>query len=102
MNKVIRLVKCVFGLISGYFLIPVLYLGFMLATNSTKGWNVKNEDGLLFVPIGIILLIISLLIVINYIICLFSAVKNKNRLGYLFFSSYFLGIIVYLVNWFFS
>ena len=28
MNKVIKLVKCVFSLISGYLLIPVLYLGF--------------------------------------------------------------------------
>ena len=41
MNKVIKLVKCVFSLISGYLLIPVLYLGFILATNSAKGWDVK-------------------------------------------------------------
>lgn len=102
MNKVIKLVKCVFSLISGYLLIPVLYLGFILATNSAKGWDVKNADGLLFVPIGIIFLIISLLNVFAYIICLFSAIKNKNRSRYLFVSLNLLGIIFYLLTWCFS
>lgn len=102
MNNVIKLVKCVFGLISGYLLIPGVYLGFILATNSAKGWNVQNDDGLLFIPIGIILLILSLLIIIAHIACLLSAIKNKNRTRYLFFGLHLLGIIIYLINWFFS
>ena len=102
MNKVIKLVKCVFSLISGYLLIPGLCFGFIVATNSTKGWNVENNDGLLFVPIGIMFLIISLLVVIVHIIYLFSAIKNKNHARYLFVSLNLLGIIFYLVTWCFS
>ena len=102
MNKVIKLVKCVFGLISGYFLIPVSYLGFILATNSTKGWNVKNDDGLLFIPVGIFFLIMSLVNSIAHCICLFYAIKNKNHSKYLFVSLHLLGVIVYLITWYFS
>ena len=102
MNMLTKLFKCAFGLISGYLLIPGSYLGVILATNSSKGWNVKNDDGLIFVPIGIILLIISLLIIIAHTGCLFSAIKNKNRTKFLFAGLYLLGIIVYLLNWYFG
>ena len=102
MNNVIKLIKCVFGLISGYLLIPGVYLGFILATNSAKGWNIQNDDGLLFIPIGVLLLILLLLIIIAYITCLFSAIKKKKRVGYIFFGLHLLGIIIYLIDWFFS
>ena len=37
MNKIINLAICAFSLVSGYLLIPSLYFGFVVATNSTKG-----------------------------------------------------------------
>lgn len=98
MNKIISLAICAFSLVSGYLLIPSLYFGFVVATNSTKGWNVKNDDGLLFIPLGVILLIVSLLVVIGHIICL---IKSKKREKYLFFGLHLFGIIVYLIHWYF-
>lgn len=99
MNNIIKYIKGLFSLVLGYLLIPGLYLGFILSTNSTKGWNVKNGDGALFIPIGIIILITSFLVIISHIICLFSAIKNKNRTKYIFFSFYLFGIVLYLIDW---
>jgi len=85
----------------GYIFIPLLYLGFILATNSSKGWTVKNDDGLLFVPIGMIILIISLLIISIYIIRLLSAIKHKNHTNILFGFLYLFGVVLYLTTWLF-
>lgn len=48
--------KCLINLALGYFLIPVSLLGIALVTNSSEWWNIKNADGALFVPLGVIML----------------------------------------------
>lgn len=97
MKKFIKVIKSMFSLIAGYFLIPSSYLGFILATNSSKGWNVQNNDGLLFIPVGILILILTLLIFSAHIFCfLFSTIKNRKLS---FDGLYLLGIIFYLITW---
>lgn len=98
-NKVIKLIKAVLNLASGYLLIPITDLGFVLATNSLKGWGVRDDDGELFVPLGIVLLIISIAIIVTCIVRLIFAIKKKNGKDYLFVGLHFLGIIIFLICW---
>ena len=98
-QKVINFVKYTLSLIFGFFLTPGLYLGFILATNSAKGWNVQNEDGALFIPIGILFVVVSLLIIIACVVGLLDAIKNKNSARYLPVSMTFLGVLGYIIVW---
>ncbi len=43
----------------GFLFQVVCRLGFLLATNSSKGWDVANPDADMFIPFGIILLILA-------------------------------------------
>lgn len=99
MNKFLKLIKAMFSLVLGYFLIPIIILGFILATNSSKGWHIENEDGAVLIPLGIVLLIISFAISFTCVFCLVSAIRKKSRESYLFIGLHLLGIIAYLINW---
>lgn len=98
MKTIVKVFKCISSFVLGYLLVPNLLLGFILATNSSKGWNVANEDGKLFIPLGIIILAVSLFAIGAYIFCLVTAIINKNFSRYLFFGFYALGIIIYLIQ----
>ncbi len=56
------------GLIAGYLLIPLAGLGFILSTNSSKGWDVTDDDGIMFIPFGIILLVCAIAILVFYLL----------------------------------
>lgn len=45
----------------GVFFIPLSLFGLMIATNSSKGWNISDPDGKLFIPVGIFVLIFAVL-----------------------------------------
>lgn len=45
----------------GVFFIPLSLFGLMIATNSSKGWNISDPDGKLFIPVGIFVLILAVL-----------------------------------------
>lgn len=85
----------------GYLTIPGLLIGFLLATNSSKGWGVENKDGQIFIPLGILLLIVFVLLVI---IKLFKSVKRiKNRSDNFYFryiqnNLFFVGMMIYLIH----
>lgn len=99
MNKFIKLIKATFSPVSGYFLIPIIILGFILATNSSKGWHIENEDGAVLIPLGIVLLIIAFAMVFTFVFCSVSTIRKKNHESYLFIGLHVLGIIAYLINW---
>lgn len=58
MKKILLVLKNILWTVIGFFFIPFSVLGFLLATNTTKGIGVYNEDGKLFIPVGILLLTI--------------------------------------------
>lgn len=43
------------------FFISLSLFGLMIATNSSKGWNISDPDGKLFISVGIIFLILAFL-----------------------------------------
>ena len=97
MEKLLKGIKYVSNLVAGYFLIPAAYLGFLLATNSSKGWNVQNKDGLLFVPIGVLLLIAAVLTVGLQVANTFFLKKKFSK--HLSIAFYAAGIVAYLLHW---
>mgnify|MGYP000011809652 FL=1 len=99
MNKIFKLIKATLSFVSGYFLLPMIMLGFILATNSSKGWQINNEDGLVLIPLGIVFLIIAFAIAFTCVFCSVSAIRKKSHESYLFIGLHLLGIIAYLINW---
>lgn len=89
------------GILSGYLLIPLVGLGVILITNSSKGWGVTDKDGIMFIPFGIILLLCAITILVLYLLG-FRMKKDKK------FSTYIkrritnvcflLGIVAYLIT----
>ena len=69
----------------GVFFIPLSLFGLMIATNSSKGWNVSDPDGELFIPVGIIALILAVLWLA------FTVIRMISR-KFKFFEPVFFGI----------
>lgn len=77
MKKISAILKYIFNLIVGLLSIPMTFLGYILMTNSSKGSNVQNDDGLLFIPLGILILLVSLAVLIFNII--YPVLQKKER-----------------------
>ena len=82
-------------------MIPLAGLGFILGTNSSKGWGVTNDDGIMFIPFGIILLLCAIAILAYYLFG-FRFKKDKKLVNILkkrIPSVCFLfGIVAYLIT----
>ncbi len=91
------------NLLVGYLTVPLTMGGFIIATNSSKGWNVQDEDGKIFIPLGILILLLLLLILalnIIKILCYKKIKEKKNFLNNAIKSSaYFAGILIYLLHY---
>lgn len=83
MKKLIRIVIYCINLFIGYLTVPLTMGGFIIATNSSKGWNVQDEDGKIFIPLGILILLLLLLIFALNIIKIFYYKKRKEKKNFL-------------------
>ena len=99
MKKVFEILKGIINLIVGFLSIPAAFLGFILMTNSSKGWNVQNDDGLLFIPLGILILLVSLSVLTFEIINPILRKKKGKMVSYLPLVFYLSGIVAYLLYW---
>lgn len=59
--KALSAINKTLNFLIGVFFIPLSLFGLMIATNSSKGWNVSDPDGKLFIPVGIFVLIFAVL-----------------------------------------
>lgn len=88
------------GILSGYLLIPLAGLGVILGTNSSKGWGVTDEDGIMFIPFGIILLLCTIITLVLYILG-FRLKKDKKFSAYIKKRipnvCFLVGIVAYLI-----
>lgn len=66
-------------LIIGYWSVSASILGFLLAANATKGWNVQNEDGEQFIPLGILLLLVLFVFLAVNIVCIIRYIMNRKK-----------------------
>lgn len=86
----------------GYLTIPFSILGFVLTTNSSKGWDVQNDDGVIFIPLGIVvLLIVVVLFTANVLKIVYyqkSKAMNVFLHQYIKNISYFIGVFLYLLQ----
>lgn len=80
--------------ITGIFFIPLSLFGLMIATNSSKGRNVSDPDGKLFIPVGVFILALAFLWLVFTLIRL-TAKKFK------FFEPVFfaIGLLAYGAYW---
>lgn len=99
MKKISAILKYIFNLIVGLLSIPMTFLGYILMTNSSKGSNVQNDDGLLFIPLGILILLVSLAVLIFNIIYPVLQKKKGKMVSYLPLVFYLSGIVAYLLYW---
>lgn len=99
MKKISVILKYIFNLIVGFLSIPMTFLGYILMTNSSKGSNVQNDDGLLFIPLGILILLVSLSVLTFEIINPILQKKKGKMVSYLPLVFYLSGIVAYLLYW---
>lgn len=92
-----KLLKHSLHLVLGFLFIPGLYLGFILATNSSKGWNVNDVDGVMFIPVGIILILATLSVLIFQIKRIFTMKCKQDLRGEI--ALYLVGIVAYFMIW---
>lgn len=69
----------------------------MIATNSSKGWNVSDPDGKLFIPVGIIVLILAVLWLVFTVIRMIT--KKFKFFEPIFFG---IGLLAYGAYWLIS
>lgn len=89
----------ILNLVCGCVTVPYLISGFLYATNTLKGVDVYNPDGEIFIPLGIIMLLIVVAFVVNQIIMIIRRKKSKSAERFLFkYSNNFLYIVGILLS----
>ena len=100
--KTIKIVlSYILNLSAGYWFEQLCIIGFLLTTNSTKGWNVANEDGIMFIPVGIIILLVTIAVFIAQIVKIYNYERGKgqNKLfRYIKPAAFMTGLVVYLIQ----
>lgn len=102
MGKIRTIFIYLINFIVGYLSVPFYILGFLLAMNSSKGWNVQNDDGKIFIPLGVMILLVFTVIAIANILKIINHYTERKVLDrflneYLKSTAYFIGIIIYLL-----
>lgn len=59
--KTLSAISKTLNFLVGVFFIPLPLFVLILATNSSKGWNISDPDGKLFISVGIFVLILAVL-----------------------------------------
>lgn len=83
-----------------YFVIGFIYptafsISFTLMTNSSKGWNVNDPDGELFVPLGIAAFLICVFVAIWQI---YRLIKMHRKGGFIKKTAFVQGVIVNIIT----
>ena len=99
MKKILLVLKNILWTVIGFFFIPFSVLGFLLATNTTKGIGVYNEDGKLFIPVGILLLAILIVFCTIRIVRLVKTKMPEKKKEIISCGCFISGILVYLIYW---
>ena len=101
MKKIKIVLSYVLNFFAGYWFEQLCIVGFLFTTNSTKGWNVANEDGIMFIPIGIIILLVTIFALIVQIvkICNYERGKSQNQLfQYVKPAAYTIGLVFSFIH----
>ena len=99
MKKALFVVKNILTAAVGFFTVPLFILGFLLATNSAKGFGTYDPDGMLFIPLGIVVLAALIAFLVLRIVKLAKAKMPEKKKEIICYGCYAAGLAVYMIYW---
>lgn len=97
MNNIKAMLYAIINVVLGFITPFLSVLGFRLATNSLKGWDVYDPDGAMFIPVGIIMLLIVVAIIIKQISMIIRDKKSQKKDKYINNIAYIIGIVCFVL-----
>lgn len=100
MSKIKALIFCIVSFLLGYLSFQTIPIAWLLATNTMKG-KVNNPEGELFIPLGIFLFLLILIVTIGFYFILYKNIKSEKKWKYftLVIPLFLLGSFLATLTW---
>lgn len=97
MNNIKAMLYAIINVVLGFITPYLSFVGFLFTTNSSKGWGINNPDGVMFIPVGIIMLLVVVAIIIKQISMIIRDKKSQKKVKYINNIAYIIGIIWFVL-----